>query len=173
MGLRIAYLGLLIFAVGCKPKTDLRSGEMHGVWRAVANDSIYLEILISPKEIRSGEGHVGNVVIISKMLFSYTMNDLLTEALYSHELTSDSVLIYQNDVRVGSFRINRKTQNEILLDQNGIRLHLTLIPDDEIMQHVTAIDTLAWGNIHFMKYLEGYYERKNVFESLKNTSPRH
>jgi hypothetical protein len=168
--LRITYVVFLICAIACKPKTKPGTSEIHGVWRAVANDSIYMEILISPKKIRSMQGHAGNIVIISKMLFAYTMNDLLAEALSSYKLRSDSVIIYQNDMPVAGLRLNKRTQNEILLDQNGISFHLTRVPDDKIMEYVTAIDTLAWDNIYFMKYLEGYYKRKNEYELMLNTS---
>lgn len=164
-------VSLIVSLAVCAPEKSNDKNEITGIWRMAFNDSLYSEILVTPKKIYSDQGNQGDVLIVSKTLFYYSDDDLLGNSLLAYQRTGDSLLLFQDQIRVGALRVTMLKDNEMDLAGGAIRLHLTRIPGErQAMADILKIDTLRWDHPNFERYLKGYRDRKGEFE-LQN-APR-
>jgi len=137
--------------------------DIKGIWYTYYN-SIYLEIIIWPEKIYSMGGKAGNNLWVSDGLFYYSPQDLLESALLKCELRNDTLLFADGEV------IHRATlqAGEIHLTVDTVELQLKKVfEQDHIMSQLLKIDTLSWDNANFIKYLQGYYQRRDSVKGRK------
>lgn len=158
-------VSLIVSLTACAPEKSNDKKGMAGIWRVVFNDSLYSEIVVSPKKIYSEKGNRGEVLIVSKTLFYYSPDDLLGNSLLAYQRTGDSLLLFQDQLRVGALRVAMLKDNEMDLAGPSIKLHLIRIPrEKQAMADILKIDTLRWDHPNFERYLKGYRDRKQEFE---------
>ncbi len=163
------FLVIVIF-FGCNNTSQLKKINIEGVWVGEVNGNNYLEIVIFPKNIFTKTGDSGNFIIVSKWLFYYSHQDLLSDALSTYLIRNDSLFNFKNDLPELHLNILKMNENELIFNHDSTYFQLTKLPDGEGFQDLSNIDTLKWDNIFFKQYLEKYYDRRKKFEDAKNNN---
>jgi hypothetical protein len=151
---QIILLTILIGLGSCKPTNDFDSNDIKGVWRAVTNDSIYDEVIITDRDF-------------------YTYDESAGDLLLTYKLENDSLKIFYYSGLQSARQFKRINKDEFIEQDSAftIRFERLIIPLDtsKILSTKSTSDK-DFDENYYYNYINDLRQRRNEWLSVKNAS---
>jgi hypothetical protein len=138
----------------CKPTNDFDSNDIKGVWRAITNDSIYDEIIITDKDF-------------------YTYDDFAGDLLLTYKLENDSLKIFYYNGLQSARQFKRINKDEFIEQDSAFTIkfeRLNIQIDTAKVLSTKSTSDKDFDENYYYKYINDWRQRRKEWESVKNAS---
>jgi hypothetical protein len=159
-------VSIVFLITSCELAKSTDQNDLEGVWQAIANDTIYSEVIFSNEKMHSTNNGEGNMLMISHMIFAYS-NMTFADHLSNYKIENDTLKIINGSIVQPAFKIAKVNDHEYIGYNPAFTTRLIRIKDDKEILKGFLSDTLSFKSRVFSDYLQGFRSRKEEWENLK------